>query len=94
MLQDYVTSHIGSDEMICTYVDASYARKGCEQSQQRYIAQKIRELGQFVLAAKEIDRHVQKLRDICDPTKFELSIKQPGGVKLPYRCNRSLLEEI
>lgn len=75
MLQDKVTSHIRSDTMICKYGDTLFARKGREQSQHRYIAQKMRELGRFVLAAKEIDKSVKGLKDLCDPTKFDLTIK-------------------
>ncbi|XP_059900285.1 uncharacterized protein LOC132451691 isoform X2 [Gadus macrocephalus] len=75
MLQDNVTSHIRSDEMICKYGDALFARKGREQSQHGYIAQKLRELGRFVLAAKKIDKSVKSLKDICDPTKFDLAVK-------------------
>ena len=75
MMQDNVTSHIRSDEMICTYGDALFARKGREQSQHGYIAQKMRELGRFVLDAKKIDKHVKSLKDICDPTKFDLAVK-------------------
>lgn len=56
MLQDHVTSHIRSDEMICAYGDALFAKKGREESQHRYIAQKLRELGRFMLAAKDIDK--------------------------------------
>lgn len=75
MLQDKFTSQIRSDTMICKYGDALYARKGREQPQHRYIAQKMRELGRFVLAAKEIDSRVKGLKDICDPTKFDLTVK-------------------
>ncbi|KAI3373346.1 hypothetical protein L3Q82_006647 [Scortum barcoo] len=35
----------------------------------------MRELGRFVLAAKEIDKSVKGLKDLCDPTKFDLTIK-------------------
>ncbi|KAL7372217.1 hypothetical protein ABVT39_012227 [Epinephelus coioides] len=75
MIQDHVTSHIRGDEMICTYGNALFAKKGREQSQHRYIAQKMRELGRFCLAAKEIDKSVKGLKDVCDPTKFKLAIK-------------------
>ncbi|XP_051809978.1 uncharacterized protein LOC127535650 [Acanthochromis polyacanthus] len=75
MLQDRVTCHIRTDEMICAYGDALFAKKGREDSQHRYIAQKLRELGRFVLAAKEIDKHVRGLKDICDPANFQLAIK-------------------
>ncbi|XP_027131229.1 uncharacterized protein LOC104929912 isoform X6 [Larimichthys crocea] len=75
MLQDKVTSQIRSDTMICKYGDTLFARKGREQSQHRYIARKMRELGRFVMAAKEIDKSVKGLKDLCDPTKFNLTIK-------------------
>lgn len=75
MLQDHVTAHIRSDEMICAYGDALFAKKGREKSQHRYIAQKLRELGRFMLAAKNIDKHVKSLKDICDPSNFQLAIK-------------------
>ena len=80
MMQDHVTSHIRGDEMICTYGNALFAKKGREQSQHRYISQKMRELGRFCLAAKEIDKSVKGLKDICDPTKFELAIKAASRV--------------
>ncbi|CAL8370487.1 unnamed protein product [Boreogadus saida] len=35
----------------------------------------MRELGWFVLAAKKIDKSVKSLKDICDPTKFDLAVK-------------------
>ncbi|XP_034048296.1 uncharacterized protein LOC117529579 [Thalassophryne amazonica] len=75
MQQDHVTSQIRSDEMICTYGDALFAKKGREQSQHRYIAQKLRELGRFVLAAKEIDKKIKYLCHIVDPAQFHLAIK-------------------
>lgn len=53
MLQDNITSHVRGDEMICKYGDSLFDRKGREQSQHRYIAQKLRELVRFVLAERE-----------------------------------------
>lgn len=35
----------------------------------------MRELGRFVLAAKDIDKCIKGLKDVCDPSKFELAIK-------------------
>lgn len=60
--------------MIFKYGDSLFARKGREQSQHRYIAQKLRELGRFVLAAKKINQKIGGLKDLCDPTKFNLAI--------------------
>nr|XP_043869657.1 uncharacterized protein LOC122759139 isoform X1 [Solea senegalensis]XP_043891037.1 uncharacterized protein LOC122775268 isoform X2 [Solea senegalensis] len=88
MMQDHVTSHIRTDKMICTYGNALFAKKGREQSQHRYIAQKMRELGRFVLAAKEIDKCVSGLKDLCDPTKFHLAIKAARSVS-DYNTEKS-----
>ncbi|XP_067248867.1 uncharacterized protein [Chanodichthys erythropterus] len=88
MQQDHVTSHIRSDEMICAYGDALFAKKGREESQHRYIAQKLRELGRFMLAAKEIDRHAKTLKDICDPANFKLAIEAARHVS-NYDVNKN-----
>lgn len=69
MIQDHITS-----QMICKYGDAFFARKGREQSQHGYIAQKMRELGRLVLLPKKLTA-VSKVLKMCDPTKFELVIK-------------------
>ncbi|XP_077094610.1 uncharacterized protein LOC143746582 isoform X1 [Siphateles boraxobius] len=88
MQQDHVTSHIRSDEMICAYGDALFAKKGREESQHRYIAQKLRELGRFMLAAKEIDKHAKTLKDVCDPAKFRLAIEAARHVS-NYDVNKN-----
>ncbi|KAM9765903.1 uncharacterized protein ACNS7B_003023 isoform 2-T2 [Menidia menidia] len=75
MRQDEVTLHIRNDDMIINYGNSLYAKKGREKSQHAYIAQKMRELGRFVLAAKDLDKHVRGLKYLCDPTKFDLTIK-------------------
>ncbi|KAK9976624.1 hypothetical protein ABG768_021829, partial [Culter alburnus] len=88
MQQDHVTSHIRSDEMICAYGDALFAKKGREESQHRYIAQKLRELGRFMLAAKEIDKRAKTLKDICDPANFKLAIEAARHVS-NYDVNKN-----
>ncbi|KAF6725327.1 hypothetical protein FQA47_010496, partial [Oryzias melastigma] len=35
----------------------------------------MRELGRFVVTAMELDKTVKGLKDVCDPTKFQLAIK-------------------
>lgn len=74
-LQDHATSHIRTDEMICHYGVALYAKRGREESQHRYMAQKLRELGRFVLAAKEINKQVTYVILHI----FSWQLKQPGG---------------
>lgn len=88
MQQDHVTSHIRSDEMICAYGDALFAKKGREESQHRYFAQKLRELGRFMLAAKEIDKRAKTLKDICDPANFKLAIEADRHVS-NYDVNKN-----
>ncbi|XP_059367596.1 uncharacterized protein LOC132106022 [Carassius carassius] len=88
MQQDHVTSHIRSDEMICVYGDALLAKKGREESQHRYIGQKLRELGRFMLAAKEIDERAKTLKDICDPANFKLAIEAARHVS-NYDVNKN-----
>lgn len=74
--------------MICAYVDALFAKKGREESQHRYIAQKLRELGWFMLVAKEIDKHAKTLKDICDPANFKLPIEAARHVS-NYDVNKN-----
>ncbi|XP_052409507.1 uncharacterized protein LOC127955914 isoform X3 [Carassius gibelio] len=88
MKQDHVSSHIRSDEMICVYGDALLAKKGRVESQHRYIGQKLRELGRFMLAAKEIDERAQTLKDICDPANFKLAIEAARHVS-NYDVNKN-----
>ncbi|XP_029003360.1 uncharacterized protein LOC114853759 [Betta splendens] len=88
MLQDSITFHIRGDIMICTYGQSLFAKKGREQCQHRYIAQKMRELGRLVLAAKEIDSGIVGLKDLCEPTKFPLVIKATQRVA-NYTANNS-----
>lgn len=57
-----------------------YAKKGREESQHRCTAQKMRELGRFVLAAKEIDSSFKGLKDLCDPTQFDFTIQAARSV--------------
>lgn len=54
--------------------------------QHRYIAQKMKELGRFVLAAKEIYSSVKDLKDLCDSTKFGSTIKAARRVSNYSTC--------
>lgn len=35
----------------------------------------MRELGRFVLAAREINKHVKSLKDLCDPANFLMTFQ-------------------
>lgn len=42
--------------------------------QHQYIAQRMRELGQFMLVAKDMDKTVNGLEDLCAPSNFQLVV--------------------
>ncbi|KAK0144745.1 M-phase phosphoprotein 8 [Merluccius polli] len=80
MHQDDISHHVRNDPLICKYGNALSAKHDHDRSQFAYIAQKMRELGRFVLAANEIDSSVQYLHEMCTPYRFELAVE--GAKKL------------
>ncbi|XP_047225981.1 M-phase phosphoprotein 8 isoform X2 [Girardinichthys multiradiatus] len=78
MHQDDISRHIQLDPLICKYGNTLSAKYDHDKSQFAYIAQKMRELGRFVLAVNELDKTVKYLHEICLPTRFELAVE---GVK-------------
>lgn len=82
MHQDDISQHIRNDPLICKYGNALSVKYAHDKSQFAYIAQKMRELGRFVLAVHELDSRVQYLHEICLPDRFELAVegaKRAGG---------------
>lgn len=75
MHQDDISSHIRNDPLICKYGNALSVKYEHDKSQFAYIAQKMRELGRFVLAVNELDNSVQYLHEICLPDRFGLAIE-------------------
>ncbi|XP_042351215.1 uncharacterized protein LOC121949557 [Plectropomus leopardus] len=75
MHQDDISRHIRNDPLICKYGNALSAKYEHDKSQFAYIAQKMRELGRFVLAVNELDKSVRYLHEICLPSKFELAVE-------------------
>ncbi|KAL1272198.1 hypothetical protein QQF64_028060 [Cirrhinus molitorella] len=75
MRQDDVSFHIRSDSLICKYGESLYAKHGRIKSRHQYISQRMRELGRFMLAAKDMDKTVNYLEDLCVPSKFQLVVK-------------------
>ncbi|XP_067460454.1 M-phase phosphoprotein 8 isoform X1 [Thunnus thynnus] len=75
MHQDDISRHIRNDPLICKYGNALSAKYDHDKSQFAYIAQKMRELGRFVLAVNELDNSVQYLHEICLPSRFELAVE-------------------
>ncbi|MEQ2215231.1 hypothetical protein XENOCAPTIV_029364 [Xenoophorus captivus] len=78
MHQDDISRHIQLDPLICKYGNTLSAKYDHDKSQFAYIAQKMRELGRFVLAVNELDKTVKYLHEICLPSRFELAVE---GVK-------------
>lgn len=78
MHQDDISNHIRNDPLICKYGNALSAKYDHDKSQFAYIAQKMRELGRFVLAVNELDKSINYLHEICLPSRFELAVE---GVK-------------
>lgn len=75
MHQDDISKHIRSDPLICRFGNVLSAKYENDKSQFAYIAQKMRELGRFVLAVNELDSSVKYLHEVCVPTRFELAVE-------------------
>ncbi|XP_074513951.1 M-phase phosphoprotein 8 isoform X3 [Sebastes fasciatus] len=75
MHQDDISRHIRNDPLICKYGNALSAKYDHDKSQFAYIAQKMRELGRFVVAVSELDKSVKYLHEICQPSRFELAVE-------------------
>lgn len=75
MHQDDISRHIRNDPLICKYGNALSVKYDHDKSQFAYIAQKMRELGRFVLAVNELDRNVKYLHEVCLPSRFELAVE-------------------
>ncbi|XP_040004083.1 M-phase phosphoprotein 8 isoform X2 [Xiphias gladius] len=75
MHQDDISRHIRNDPLICKYGNALSAKYDHDKSQFAYIAQKMRELGRFVLAVNGLDKSVKYLHEICLPSRFELAVE-------------------
>lgn len=74
MRQDDVSFHIRSDSLICRYGEALFAKHGRVKSKHQYIAQRMRELGRFMLAAKDMNKTVKGLKDLCVSSRFEFVV--------------------
>ncbi|XP_045910809.1 M-phase phosphoprotein 8 isoform X1 [Micropterus dolomieu] len=75
MHQDDISRHIRTDPLICKFGNALSAKYDHDKSQFAYIAQKMRELGRFVVAVNELDKSVKYLHEICLPSRFELAVE-------------------
>lgn len=62
---------VKNDPAICKIRDVLYEKHNHNKFQHVYISQKMRELGRFMLAVKELDKSVNSLQDVCVPDKFQ-----------------------
>ncbi|MEQ2233169.1 hypothetical protein ILYODFUR_019194, partial [Ilyodon furcidens] len=74
MRQDDVSFHVRSDSLICKYGESLYAKHGRVKSRHQYISQRMRELGRFMLVAKDMDKTVKGLEDLCVPSRFQFVV--------------------
>ncbi|XP_049319649.1 uncharacterized protein si:ch211-266o15.1 isoform X3 [Astyanax mexicanus] len=75
MYEDDVLDHIKKDALICKYGDCLFVRHGHDKKSHLYVSQKMRELGRFMLAVKEIDQSVEHLKQVLTPSRFNLAVK-------------------
>ena len=74
MRQDDVSFHIRRDSLICKYGESLYDKHGRVKSRHQYIAQRMRELGRFMLVAKDMDKTVGGLEDLCEPSRYQFVV--------------------
>lgn len=72
--QDDVSFHIRTDSLICSYVEALFAKHGRVKPRHQYISQRMRELGRFTLVAKSMDTSIKGLEDLCALSRFQFVI--------------------
>ncbi|XP_037396315.1 uncharacterized protein LOC119263848 isoform X1 [Pygocentrus nattereri] len=75
MHQDEISICVRNDPLICKFGDVLFEKHGHNKFQHSYIAQKMRELGRFLIAAREIDNSVCMLQDVLVPGKFQTVVE-------------------
>lgn len=73
MQKDEVSFTVRNDDLICKYGNVLINRG--KNNASGYVSQKMRELGRLVVAAKEIDKTITCLEDLCHVSKFQLVLK-------------------
>ncbi|XP_049324186.1 uncharacterized protein LOC125784483 [Astyanax mexicanus] len=73
MQKDAVSFTVRNDALICKYGNVLLNRG--KNNATGYISQKMRELGRLVVAAKEIDKSIKNLEDLCHVSKFQVLLK-------------------
>ncbi|XP_053093359.1 uncharacterized protein si:ch211-266o15.1 isoform X3 [Pangasianodon hypophthalmus] len=82
MRDDDVSKYLRNDALICKFGNKLYEKHGHEKEGHEYISQKMRALGRFMLAVRELDHNVEDLYQVCTESRFSLALeaaKKVGG---------------
>lgn len=100
ILHDEVSLEVKSDALTCEYGDRLLEKHENDPSKDGFVSQKMRELGRFVIAAKNkaLNKTVKKLEDLLVPPMFKLAgdaaKKACGYTKSKYRYERPSLKTV
>lgn len=75
MRDDDVSKYLRNDTLICQFGNRLYEKHGHEKEGHEYISQKMRALGRFMLAVRELDRNVEDLYQVCTESRFSLALE-------------------
>lgn len=82
MRDDDISKYLRNDALICKFGNRLYEKHGHETEGNEYISQKMRALGRFMLAVRELDHNVEDLYQVCTESRFSLALeaaKKVGG---------------
>lgn len=92
MHQDEVSFQVRTDPLICKYGEMMFELHGHDKTQHVYISQKMRELGRFMISVKKRNHTVQRLIDVCVPSRFKLAVeaaKEVSGFDESKKCYKT-----
>ncbi|XP_017577082.1 uncharacterized protein si:ch211-266o15.1 isoform X1 [Pygocentrus nattereri] len=75
MRDDDISKQLRNDELICKFGNSLCEKRVNLKSQHSYVSQKMRELGRFMLAVKELDPSVEHLHQVCTESRFDLALE-------------------
>lgn len=82
MRDDDISKYLRNDALICKLGNRFYEKHGHEMEGNGYISKKMRALGRFMLAVRELDHNVEDLYQVCTESRFSLALeaaKKLGG---------------
>ncbi|KAG9268946.1 hypothetical protein AMEX_G17980, partial [Astyanax mexicanus] len=75
MHNDEISKQVNDDSLICKLGNRLFEKIGHQKHQSNYISQKMRELGRFMLAVKELDASVEYAHQVCTEARYELALE-------------------